>query len=50
MSDSVLGILLAAAASSCFNLAIVVQATEARENFYREVQQVIDEEARAPRP
>ena len=26
------------------------QATEARENFYREVQQVIDEEARAPRP
>ena len=30
MSDSVLGILLAAAASSCFNLAIVVQAREAR--------------------
>ena len=30
MSDSVLGILLAAAASSCFNLAIVVQAHEAR--------------------
>ena len=26
------------------------QATEARENFYREVQQVIDEEARASRP
>ena len=26
------------------------QATEAREKFYREVQQVIDEEARAPRP
>ncbi len=26
------------------------QATEARENFYREVQQVIDEEARAQRP
>jgi len=30
VSDSVLGILLAAAASSCFNLAIVVQAREAR--------------------
>ena len=30
MSDSVLGIALAAAASSCFNLAIVVQAREAR--------------------
>ena len=30
MSDTVLGILLAAAASSCFNLAIVVQAREAR--------------------
>ena len=30
MSDSVLGILLAAVASSCFNLAIVVQAREAR--------------------
>ena len=30
MSDSILGIALAAAASSCFNLAIVVQAREAR--------------------
>lgn len=30
MSDSLLGIALAAAASSCFNLAIVVQASEAR--------------------
>ena len=30
MSDSLLGIALAAAASSCFNLAIVVQAREAR--------------------